>query len=95
MDCLRLNDAPGDRARRSLQLWVAVCLLGLAMSAVGLRLFAAGEHHGQVMFGGLPVPGVTVTVIVLGPNPLLELMLSHAPPVAVVGVAVQAWDGVI
>ena len=61
MDCLCRNDVPGDRARRSLQLWVAVCLLGLALSAVDLRLLAASEHHGQVMFGGLPVPGVTVT----------------------------------
>ena len=61
MDCLRRNDALGDRARRSLQLRVAVCLLALAMSSVDLRLFAASEQHGQVMFGGLPVPGVTVT----------------------------------
>ncbi len=55
------NDARGDRARCSLQLRVAVCLLALALSVLDLRLFAASEHLGQVTFGGLPVPGVTVT----------------------------------
>jgi hypothetical protein len=38
---------------------VVVCLLALLVFS--LRVFAAGEHHGQVTFGGLPVPGVTVT----------------------------------
>jgi hypothetical protein len=61
LDCLRRNDRPEDRACRSLQLGVAVCLLALALSAVAPLLFAASEHHGQVTFGGLPVPGVTVT----------------------------------
>ena len=42
---------------------VAVCLVVLAISLLGLHTFAASEHHGQVNFGGLPVPGVTVTAI--------------------------------
>ena len=40
---------------------VALCLVVLAISLLGLHTFAASEHHGQVNFGGLPVPGVTVT----------------------------------
>ena len=44
-----------------LRLSVAVCLVVLAISLFGLQTFAASEHHGQVNFGGLPVPGVTVT----------------------------------
>jgi len=36
-------------------LWYAA-LAGLALSSL-----AAAEHHGQVSFNGLPVPGVTVT----------------------------------
>src|SRR5579862_9170183 len=35
-------------------------LLALLLAAVGLR---AAEHKGQVLFGGLPVPGVTVTAV--------------------------------
>ena len=36
-------------------------LLALALSFFELLAFAASQHHGQVTFGGLPVPGVTVT----------------------------------
>ncbi len=39
----------------------ATYLLVLALAFNGLQAFAASEHHGQVTFGGLPVPGVTVT----------------------------------
>ncbi len=44
-----------------LRFTVAVCLVALAIALFGLHAFAASEHHGQVNFGGLPVPGVTVT----------------------------------
>ncbi len=40
---------------------VRVLVLLLALSLFDLRAFAAPEYHGQVMFSGLPVPGVTVT----------------------------------
>jgi hypothetical protein len=33
----------------------------LALSLFNLCALAASEHHGQVTFGGLPVPGATVT----------------------------------
>ena len=36
-------------------------LIVLALSLFNLCAFAASEHHGQVTFGGLPVPGATVT----------------------------------
>jgi Carboxypeptidase regulatory-like domain len=36
------------------------CLCFLACLAIG-TLASASEHHGQVTFGGLPVPGATVT----------------------------------
>src|SRR5579862_3018897 len=39
----------------------ATYLLMLALAFNGLPAFAASEHHGQVTFGGLPVPGATVT----------------------------------
>ena len=48
-------------ARRSLLRRAAVCLIVLALSLFDLSAFAASEHHGQVTFGGLPVPGATVT----------------------------------
>ena len=44
-----------------LQFRVVVSLVVLAISLFGLHAFAASDHHGQVNFGGLPVPGVTVT----------------------------------
>jgi trimeric autotransporter adhesin len=40
---------------------VYVLVLMLALSVFDLRAFAAPEYHGQVTFGGLPVPGATVT----------------------------------
>src|SRR5258706_10979459 len=33
----------------------------LALLLPDAGVFAASEHHGQVNFGGLPVPGATVT----------------------------------
>lgn len=36
-------------------------LRALAMALVAAGALLAGEHHGQVRFGGLPVPGATVT----------------------------------
>src|SRR5260370_26534533 len=36
-------------------------LLCLAVCAVSARNGQAAEHHGQVKFGGLPVPGAMVT----------------------------------
>ena len=38
-----------------------VCLIALALSFLDPPAFAASEHHGQVTFNGLPVPGATVT----------------------------------
>ncbi len=35
---------------------------GLLCLLLAARVALAAEHHGQVMFGGLPVPGATVTV---------------------------------
>ena len=40
-------------------LGAVICLLTLAPSS--LPGYAASEHRGQVNFGGLPVPGATVT----------------------------------
>src|SRR5262245_1060264 len=34
--------------------------MGITSFLLGLLLFAT-EHHGQVVFGGVPVPGATVT----------------------------------
>ncbi len=43
----------------------SACMRGMillaALSFAGLRILDAAEHHGQVNFGGLPVPGATVT----------------------------------
>src|SRR5579864_630118 len=51
--------------RRGAGKWLSqgrvVFLLALALSLFELLAFAASQHHGQVTFGGLPVPGVTVT----------------------------------
>src|SRR5260370_21220518 len=44
--------------KTSIQTWLVA---GLALSAL-----TASEHHGQVTFGGLPVPGATVTAIQAG-----------------------------
>ncbi|MGA2262711.1 MAG: carboxypeptidase-like regulatory domain-containing protein, partial [Acidobacteriota bacterium] len=41
---------------RRIAVWLVLCWLGT------LNLTAA-EHHGQVRFGGLPVPGATVTAV--------------------------------
>ena len=38
-----------------------LCFLIFAMLLPDMRVFAATERHGQVTFGGLPVPGATVT----------------------------------
>src|ERR1700704_1966082 len=38
-----------------------VALLALALGVSARVLLAGGEHSGQVTFGGLPVPGATVT----------------------------------
>src|SRR5262249_49800652 len=40
---------------------VLACLMVLCLFAIGAPVFATSEHHGQVTFGGLPVPGATVT----------------------------------
>jgi hypothetical protein len=40
---------------------VAIFLVVLALSLFGVRAIAGSEHHGQVTFDGLPVPGATVT----------------------------------
>jgi len=39
------------------------CVVLLALSLFNLRAFAASEYHGQVTFGGLPVPGATMTAV--------------------------------
>ncbi len=51
----------GSRMRRVpwRRLFLLVMLCSLLFS--GMQAFAATEHHGQVTFGGLPVPGTTVT----------------------------------
>jgi hypothetical protein len=41
----------------------AVFLTTVALAAGGRAGLAAVNHHGQVLFGGLPVPGATVTVV--------------------------------
>ncbi len=48
---------PGDVAfiRRRLLLGICACFCSLTL--------AAAEHHGRVTFGGLPVPGATVTAV--------------------------------
>jgi hypothetical protein len=38
-----------------------LCFLAIALMIAEVCAFAASEHHGQVTFGGLPVPGATVT----------------------------------
>lgn len=40
---------------------VCILVVLLTLSFFDLRAFAAPEYHGQVTFGGLPVPGATVT----------------------------------
>src|SRR5689334_15573315 len=37
-------------------------LLYAAIFCLAVSGLAAAEHHGQVKFGGLPIPGVSVTV---------------------------------
>jgi hypothetical protein len=37
------------------------CLIAVALSIASRHGFAASEHDGQVTFGGLPLPGATVT----------------------------------
>jgi trimeric autotransporter adhesin len=51
----------GARIRRGFLRRMAVCLMVLALVLPDSRGFAASEHHGQVTFDGLPVPGATVT----------------------------------
>jgi len=48
-------------ASRWLQRYLRV-ICAIACLAI-CRLAVAAEHHGQVTFGGLPVPGATVTAI--------------------------------
>ena len=55
------NDFPSKKAGCFVHRGVAVFFMLLALSFFDLRAFAASEHHGQVTFGGLPVPGATVT----------------------------------
>ena len=40
---------------------IASFILCCALALMWLKVLAAVEHRGQVQFGGLPVPGVTVT----------------------------------
>ena len=49
------------KARRWLRVQAIACLIALALSVFDLAAFAAPMYRGQVTFGGLPVPGVTVT----------------------------------
>ena len=46
--------------RKCLACWTVAWLIIFCLGTLNLT---AAEHHGQVMFGGLPVPGVTVTAI--------------------------------
>jgi hypothetical protein len=57
------DDTRQSRATCFLQCLAALCLMALALSVFDMRALAASEHHGQVTFGGLPVPGATVTAI--------------------------------
>ena len=50
-----------SQVRRSLWRSVLGCLLILALVLPDASVLAATERHGQVTFGGLPVPGATVT----------------------------------
>jgi hypothetical protein len=57
-----LADCPCDATvrpsfRRRLSVWI----MALALLLPDVSALAATEHHGQVTFGGLPVPGATVT----------------------------------
>ena len=45
--------------RRAQKVFYLVCMLA---AMVFPRIAAASEYHGQVTFGGLPLPGATVTV---------------------------------
>src|SRR6266851_3178020 len=47
--------------RWSIRRRAILCVVLLALSVFSLGAFAASEYHGQVTFGGLPVPGATVT----------------------------------
>lgn len=51
----------GIGTRRGFLRRSVICLIVLAILWFGARAFAASEHRGQVTFGGLPVPGATVT----------------------------------
>ena len=50
-------------ARRSIPRRAILCLFLLALSVFDLGAFPALEYHGQVTFGGLPVPGATITAV--------------------------------
>jgi hypothetical protein len=50
-----------SKAWLSAQRRATLCLFALALSLFNLCGFAASDHHSQVTFGGLPVPGATVT----------------------------------
>jgi hypothetical protein len=52
-----------SRARCSIHRRAILCVILLALSLFNVRAFAASEYHGQVTFGGLPVPGATITAI--------------------------------
>ncbi len=53
--------AGGRRVRSLFQCCAAFCLIALALSLLNVAALAASDHHGQVTFGGLPVPGATVS----------------------------------
>jgi outer membrane receptor protein involved in Fe transport len=40
-----------------------LCVIFLALSVFDLGAFPGSEYHGQVTFGGLPVPGATITAV--------------------------------
>jgi len=52
-----------SRARWSIQRRAILCAILLAFSLFNLPAFAASEYHGQITFGGLPVPGATITAV--------------------------------
>src|SRR5579872_5680668 len=52
---------PGPAGKQVRRLKVSPTLRYLVLLWLAVFLLAASEHHGQVKFGGLPVPGATVT----------------------------------
>src|SRR6185369_12567216 len=61
IDRLHRRQPARPHPRRALRQRVILLVVGAAF-ALTVRLgLAAPEHYGQVLFGGLPVPGATVT----------------------------------